>query len=65
VATGYWFPYVRKEIQDSLKILFMDGHTAQLKNENAFEIRNDARRFELFEKTGPLRWDLGKPLNMH
>jgi cysteine desulfurase / selenocysteine lyase len=57
---GTGFLYVRKEIQDSLKILFMDGHTAQLINENAFEIRNDARRFELFEKNRALTLGLGK-----
>ena len=57
---GTGFLYVRKEIQDSLKILFMDGHTAQLINENAFEIRNDARRFELFEKSRALTLGLGK-----
>ena len=59
---GTGFLYVRKEIQDSLKILFMDGHTAQLKNENAFEIRNDARRFELFEKNRALTLGLGKAI---
>jgi cysteine desulfurase/selenocysteine lyase len=57
---GTGFLYVRKEIQDSLKILFMDGHTAQLINENAFEIRNDARRFELFEKSRALTLGFGK-----
>ncbi|HLA57630.1 MAG TPA: aminotransferase class V-fold PLP-dependent enzyme, partial [Puia sp.] len=39
---GTGFLYVRKEIQDTLKIILMDGHTAQLINERAFEIRNDA-----------------------
>jgi selenocysteine lyase/cysteine desulfurase len=59
---GTGFLYVRKEIQDTLKILFMDGHTAQLINENAFEIRNDARRFELFEKNRALALGLGKAI---
>jgi cysteine desulfurase / selenocysteine lyase len=59
---GTGFLYVRKEIQDSLKILFMDGHTAQLINESAFEIRNDARRFELFEKNRALTLGLGKAI---
>jgi selenocysteine lyase/cysteine desulfurase len=59
---GTGFLYVRKEIQDSLKILFMDGHTAQLVNENAFKIRNDARRFELFEKNRALTLGLGKAI---
>ena len=59
---GTGFLYVRKEIQDTLKILLMDGHTAQLINENAFEIRNDARRFELFEKNRALTIGLGKAI---
>jgi cysteine desulfurase / selenocysteine lyase len=59
---GTGFLYVRKEIQDTLKILFMDGHTAQLINENAFEIRRDARRFELFEKNRALSMGLGKAI---
>jgi cysteine desulfurase/selenocysteine lyase len=59
---GTGFLYVRKEIQDTLKILFMDGHTAQLINENTFEIRNDARRFELFEKSRALTLGLGKAI---
>jgi cysteine desulfurase/selenocysteine lyase len=59
---GTGFLYVRKEIQDTLKILFMDGHTAQLINENAFEIRKDARRFELFEKNRALALGLGKAI---
>jgi cysteine desulfurase / selenocysteine lyase len=59
---GTGFLYVRKEIQDSFKILFMDGHTAQLINENAFEIRKDARRFELFEKNRALTLGLGKAI---
>ena len=59
---GTGFLYVSKEIQDTLKILFLDGHTAQLINENAFEIRNDARRFELFEKNRALSLGLGKAI---
>jgi selenocysteine lyase/cysteine desulfurase len=59
---GTGFLYVRKEIQDTLKILFMDGHTAQLISENAFEIRNDARRFELYEKNRALTLGLGKAI---
>ncbi len=59
---GTGFLYVRKEIQDTLKILLMDGHTAQLINENAFEIRNDARRFELFEKNRAITLGLGKAI---
>jgi len=59
---GTGFLYVRKEIQDTLKIILMDGHTAQLINERAFEIRNDARRFELFERNRALTMGLGKAI---
>jgi cysteine desulfurase / selenocysteine lyase len=59
---GTGFLYVRKEIQDTLKILFMDGHTAQLINENSFEIRKDARRFELFERNRALTLGLGRAI---
>ena len=59
---GTGFLYVRKEIQDSLKIHFMDGFTAQLINENVFEVRKDARRFELFEKNRALTMGLGKAI---
>jgi cysteine desulfurase/selenocysteine lyase len=59
---GTGFLYVRKEIQDTLKILFMDGHTAQLINENTFKIRKDARRFELFEKNRALTLGLGRAI---
>jgi len=59
---GTGFLYVRKEIQDTLKILFMDGHSAHLINENSFEIRKDARRFELFEKNRALTMGLGRAI---
>ena len=59
---GTGFLYVRKEIQDTLKIFFMDGHTAQLTNENGFAVRKDARRFELYEKNRALSLGLGKAI---
>jgi cysteine desulfurase/selenocysteine lyase len=59
---GTGFLYVRKEIQETFKIIFMDGHNAQLINENAFEIRKDCRRFELFEKNRALTLGLGKAI---
>jgi selenocysteine lyase/cysteine desulfurase len=59
---GTGFLYVRKEIQDDLKIIFMDGHTAQLINETSFEIRKDGRRFELFEKNRAIMLGLGKAI---
>ena len=40
----------------------MDGHTARLISEKAFAIRNDAKRFELFEKNRALTLGLGKAI---
>jgi len=57
---GTGFLYVRKEVQDKLKIFFMDGHTAELISENAFKIRNDGRRFEVYEKNRALTLGLGR-----
>jgi cysteine desulfurase / selenocysteine lyase len=60
---GTGFLYVRREIQDRLKILLMDGYTAQLSSENSFEIRKDGRRFELYEKNRALTLGLGKAID--
>ncbi|NCD71517.1 aminotransferase class V-fold PLP-dependent enzyme [Mucilaginibacter agri] len=57
---GTGFLYVRKEVQDKLRPLFMDGHTAQLIDENTFEIRNDGRRFEVYEKSRATTLGLAK-----
>jgi cysteine desulfurase/selenocysteine lyase len=57
---GTGFLYVRKEVQDQLKPIFMDGFTVQWVTENDFKIRNDARRFELYERNRALTLGLGK-----
>jgi cysteine desulfurase/selenocysteine lyase len=57
---GTGFLYVRKEIQDKLKLQFMDGFTTQWVSENDYKIRDDARRFELYEKNRALTLGLGK-----
>jgi cysteine desulfurase/selenocysteine lyase len=59
---GTGFLYVRKEVQDMLKILFMDGYTAELISEGTYKIRDDARRFELYEKNRALTLGLGKAI---
>jgi cysteine desulfurase/selenocysteine lyase len=51
---GTGFLYVRKEIQDKLKLIFMDGFTAQWVSEEDYKIRDDCRRFELYEKNRAL-----------
>ncbi len=47
---GTGFLYVRKEVQAKLKLILMDGFTAEWVIENDYKIRNDCRRFELTEK---------------
>jgi len=57
---GTGFLYVRKEVQDKLKLTLMDSHTAEWVSETDFKIRDDARRFELYEKNRALALGLGK-----
>ncbi len=57
---GTGFLYVRKEVQNKLKPIFIDGFTAQWVSEDDFKIRDDARRFELYEKNRALTLGLGK-----
>jgi cysteine desulfurase / selenocysteine lyase len=57
---GTGFLYVRKEVQNKLKLLFMDGFTAQLNSMHDYKVRDDARRFELYEKNRALTLGLGK-----
>jgi cysteine desulfurase/selenocysteine lyase len=59
---GTGFLYVRKEVQNKLKVFFLDGFTAELISENEFKIRNDARRFEVYEKNRALTLGLGKAI---
>lgn len=57
---GTGFLYVRKELQDHLKLTLMDSHAAEWVSETDFKIREDARRFELYEKNRALTLGLGK-----
>jgi len=57
---GTGFLFVRKEIQDSLNLLFIDGFSTQWVNEQEYKLRDDARRFELYEKNRALTLGLGK-----
>ena len=56
---GTGFLYVRKAVQDRLKLLFMDGHSVDWVSEQDFKARDDARRFELYEKNRALVLGLG------
>ena len=57
---GTGFLYVRKAVQDQLKLMFIDGFTAPSVSLNDFKVRDDARRFELYEKNRALTLGLGK-----
>lgn len=57
---GTGFLYVKKEVQDKLKLIFMDGFSAPSVSETDYKVRNDARRFELYEKNRALTLGLGK-----
>lgn len=57
---GTGFLFVRKEVQDRIKLILMDSFAAEWVSETDFKIRNDARRFELYEKNRALTLGLGK-----
>jgi cysteine desulfurase/selenocysteine lyase len=59
---GTGFLYVKKKVQDKLKLFFMDGFTTQWVTETDFKPRNDARRFEVYEKSRALTLGLGKAI---
>jgi cysteine desulfurase/selenocysteine lyase len=56
---GTGFLYVKRKVQNSLKTLFIDGHSIEWINENAYQSRNDAKRFEFYEKNRALTLGLG------
>lgn len=47
---GSGFLYVRREMLDKLKLLFFDGRTVTSMDQQGFVVREDARRFEWYEK---------------
>lgn len=57
---GTGFLFVRKQVQDKLNTLFMDGFSAPSVSRDNFQLRNDARRFELYEKNRAITLGLGK-----
>jgi cysteine desulfurase/selenocysteine lyase len=57
---GTGFLYVRKEVQDKLKLIFMDGFSAPSVSKTDYKVRDNARRFELYEKNRALTLGLGK-----
>jgi cysteine desulfurase/selenocysteine lyase len=57
---GTGFLYIKKAVQDRLKIFFMDGFSAPAISLDDYRLRGDARRFELYEKNRALTLGLGK-----
>ena len=59
---GTGFLFVKKDIQDQLELLLVDGHSAELTSEDNYQPRPDGRKFELFEKNRALILGLGKAI---
>jgi selenocysteine lyase/cysteine desulfurase len=57
---GSGFLYVRKQMIDTLNLLFFDGRTVTTLNEESFVVRPDARRFEWYEKNPAIVMGLQK-----
>lgn len=57
---GTGFLYVRKEVQSKLKLFFMDGFSTPAVSIDDYKVREDARRFELYERSRALTLGLGK-----
>jgi cysteine desulfurase / selenocysteine lyase len=57
---GSGFLYVRRQMQDKLKLLFFDGRTVSSVNQQGFVVREDARRFEWYEKNPAVTLGLQK-----
>jgi cysteine desulfurase/selenocysteine lyase len=57
---GTGFLYVRREVQDKLKLLILDSSSTEWVSEDDFKPKNTARRFELYERNRALTLGLGK-----
>ncbi|TWJ00695.1 selenocysteine lyase/cysteine desulfurase [Mucilaginibacter frigoritolerans] len=57
---GTGFLYVRKHILDKIKLSFIDGFAVKSVSQDEFKLKDDARRFELYEKNRAITLGLGK-----
>jgi len=57
---GTGFLFVKKEIRDQLKLTAIDGFNAEWVTTTDYKLRDDGRRFELYEKNRALTLGLGK-----
>jgi selenocysteine lyase/cysteine desulfurase len=60
---GTGFLFVKKEVQDQLSPTFIDGFTIQWVTEDDYKLKDNARRFELYENSRALRIGLGKAVD--
>ncbi|WP_407429817.1 aminotransferase class V-fold PLP-dependent enzyme [Arcticibacter sp.] len=60
---GTGFLFVKRAIQDELKPLFLDSFAAANVSLSGYNLRQDARRFELYEKNRGLVLGLGKAVD--
>ncbi|MGZ3754708.1 MAG: aminotransferase class V-fold PLP-dependent enzyme [Mucilaginibacter sp.] len=60
---GTGFLFVKKEVQDQLTPTFIDGFTIQWVTEDDYKLKDNARRFELYENSRGLRIGLGKAVD--
>ena len=56
---GTGFLYVRKEVQGQLNPIFIDGRSISWVSTTDFRLRDDAKRFELYERSWALALGLG------
>lgn len=57
---GTGFLFIRKDALNKIKLILMDSLAADWVTETDFKLREDARRFELYEKNRALTLGLGK-----
>jgi cysteine desulfurase/selenocysteine lyase len=57
---GSGFLYVRRQMIDKLNLLFFDGRTVSSMDQQHFVVRDDARRFEWYEKNPAVTLGLQK-----
>ncbi|WP_259069364.1 aminotransferase class V-fold PLP-dependent enzyme [Mucilaginibacter sp. X4EP1] len=57
---GTGFLYVRKQILDKIKLSFIDGFAVKSVSLDEFKLKDDARRFELYEKNRAITLGLSK-----
>lgn len=57
---GTGFLFVKKELRDQLKLTAVDGFNAEWVTTTDYKLRDDGRRFELYEKNRALTLGLGK-----